>query len=169
VKTLTKFKLLPLGLAVWYTEQHDGEEHTETVSREMPYPYKDSLSDALLNLRPHLMILTESVEGLGLKETQELMAADRYRVTGVTWGGSGDSAGVTLIGRRELRGNRVLNLVAPFTKFTDEFDEYAHANELYLAICDLEAEVLDYVEGTSRGQSSQFKIDFTLSEKPEAP
>jgi hypothetical protein len=159
MKTLTKFKLMPLGLAVWYTEKHG--EYAEIVSREMPYPHQESLTTALTNLRPHLMILTESVENLSPLDAQELMVADKFRVTGVTWGGSDDSAGVTLVGRRELRGNRVLNLVAPFTKFSDDFDEYAYANSLYLAVCDLEAEILEYIDGTKRGESPQLAIDFT--------
>ena len=161
MKTLTKFKLLPLGLAVWYTEQH--EEYKEVVSREMPYPYEESLTKALTNLRPHLMILTEMVDGLTPEAAQDLMGADKFRVTGVTWGGSDDSAGVTLVGRRELRGNKVLNLVAPFTKYSDDFDEYTYANSLYLAVCDLEAEILEYIDGTKRGESPQLSLNFTTN------
>ncbi|MPR36588.1 hypothetical protein [Salmonirosea aquatica] len=159
MKTLTKFKLLPLGLAVWYTERHG--EYVETVSREMPYPYEESLATALTHLRPHLMILTEMVDGLTPDEAQALMGADRYRVTGVTWGK--DSCGVTLVGRKELRGNKVLNLVAPFTKFDDEFEEYMYSEGLYIAICDLEAEILEYIDGTKRGESPQLAIDFSTN------
>ena len=66
-------------------------------------------------------------------------------VTGYTVGGDGDSRGATLTGKRFLKSNKVLNLNAPFTKFTDENEDYAFQFELEQAIESCSYEVNEYI------------------------
>ena len=69
----------------------------------------------------------------------------KLEVTGYTIGGEDESRGVTLIGKRFLKSNKVLNLNSPFTKFDDENEPYQFAFELEQSIQACEYEVNEYL------------------------
>jgi len=81
-------------------------------------------------------------------------------VTGFVIGGDDEEQrGVTLIGRRTLKGNRVLNLVAPFIKFSDE--DYADVADLAELVAGAEAEALEYLNGKI-APDAQMSLEFDV-------
>ena len=69
-----------------------------------------------------------------------------YEITGYSIGGSDDSAGVTITGKKLLESGQVLNLNVPFTKFEDE-DGYIHGAALMSDIQACNYEVEEFLNG----------------------
>ena len=115
-------------------------DETGTVTVEGKNLVTNDLINAFKALVPHMAFLCEQKEADG-KEFLEDMPENIdsiLEVTGYTVGGDGDSRGVTLT-------NKVLNLNAPFTKFTDENEDYAFQFELEQAIESCSYEVNEYI------------------------
>ena len=73
---------------------------------------------------------------------------------GFTIGGSGDHEGVCLVGYRGLDSGKYLNLVSPFTKWSDE--EYEYISELGQIIEECKHEVRLYMfEGKYKPEAQQ--------------
>lgn len=110
------------------------------------------MKEALNALNVHLMLITEQAK------TKTANTLDSIVVTGFVIGGDDEETkGVTLIGRRTLKGNRVLNLVSPFIKFTDE--DYADITDLAVAVSEAEAEAKEYLKGKIT-PDAQMDIEF---------
>jgi hypothetical protein len=109
---------------------------------------------ALNALNVHLMLLTEQAK------TKTANTLESISVTGFVIGGDDEEQrGVTLIGRRTLKGNRVLNLVAPFIKFSDE--DYADVADLAELVAGAEAEALEYLNGKI-APDAQMSLEFDV-------
>lgn len=100
------------------------------------------LRAAFKNLVGHIAILCELREAKEESLPDELKDLSTVEVTGYSIGGTDEDEGVTLIGKRFLQSKKVLNLIAPFTKFANENEEYPHSFTLLQAIeaCNYEAE-----------------------------
>lgn len=94
----------------------------------------EDLKNALAKLDFHLAVICEQTEGKSksVKKGGEIVDSVPFiHVTGYSIGGDeSDSEGVTLIGRRNLRSGKVLNLVAPFNMFDSELNDYPHLSDL---------------------------------------
>lgn len=122
-------------------------DETGTVTVEGKNLVTNDLINAFKALVPHMAFLCEQKEADG-KEFLEDMPENIdsiLEVTGYTVGGDGDSRGVILTGKRFMISNKVLNLNAPFTKFTDENEDYAFQFELEQAIESCSYEVNEYI------------------------
>lgn len=108
-------------------------------------PHSDLLNE-FKKLRPHLVRLCEEGEVPEAEEERESYLSN-FRVTGYVIGGKDEHEGVTLIGRKELSNGRILNLVAPFTKWEDEHNPYDHVWQLHADIEDCSVEVVNYLGG----------------------
>lgn len=97
---------------------------------------------AFKNLVGHMAILCELREAKENSLPDELKDLSTVEVTGYSIGGTDEDEGVTLIGKRFLQSKKVLNLIAPFTKYNNDNEEYPFAFELMNAIeaCNYEAE-----------------------------
>lgn len=127
------------------TASYRDENGTTTV--EGKNLVTNDLKDAFSALTAHLAFLCEQKEADG-KEFLEDLPKDidkKLEVTGYTIGGEDESRGVTLIGKRFLNSNKVLNLNSPFTKFDDENEPYQFAFELEQSIQACEYEVNEYL------------------------
>lgn len=89
--------------------------------------------------------------------TEQECENNRLLITGITFGGYDEHAGVVIVGQRKLAANRVLNLVSPFVKF----DDIAPQNQDLITCCTLEAEL--FTEGKIAA-SLQHEIEFQESE-----
>jgi hypothetical protein len=142
-----------------WTERIHLKEGTRTRDMKLsggPEVHQD-LQATLNRLIAHLILLCELYD---LPEDVAIETAEEnylnilsgihmdIRVTGITWGGSDEYRGVTLVGRKELSNKKVLNLVAPFTFFEDPSGEgYSFEFNLYQLANNVEAEVLEYLNG----------------------
>lgn len=119
-------------------------ENEDMVTIEGKNLIHKDLRAAFDTLIPHLTFLCEQKEADGKVRLDELPddIYSTFDVSGYSIGGSDDDEGVTLVGKRFLKSKKVLNLIAPFTKFSNENEEYEHAFELQQAIdaCNYEVE-----------------------------
>ena len=107
----------------------------------------NDLRNAFNVLVAHLAFLCEQKEADGKEFLEDLPEGidKKLEVTGFVIGGEDESRGVTLIGKRFLKSNKVLNLNSPFTKFDDENEPYQFAFELEQSIQACEYEVNEYL------------------------
>ncbi len=119
-------------------------ENDDTVTIEGKNIVHKDLEACFTELVPHLAFLCEQKEADGKQSFDELPddILNTLEVSGFSIGGDGDSEGVTLTGKRFLKSKKVLNLIAPFTMFNNENEEYKQAFELQQAIeaCNYEVE-----------------------------
>ena len=127
------------------TASYRDENGTTTV--EGKNLVTNDLRNAFNVLVAHLAFLCEQKEADGKEFLEDLPEGidKKLEVTGFVIGGEDESRGVTLIGKRFLKSNKVLNLNAPFTKFTDENEDYAFQFELEQAIESCSYEVNEYI------------------------
>ena len=157
------------GLEVEYEQtitipQEEGEPLE--LNGEVPYkgrnlPHPDMM-DALKMLRSHLALICDLPEAknLDFHELEDLPEnLEKLHVTGFSIGGNGDHEGVTLIGYKILGSGKVLNLVAPFTKYQDENGGYNYAIELQGTIDHAASEALEYLDGKI-APSAQGEFEF---------
>lgn len=113
-------------------------------------PHRE-LTDWFVKLKLHLAYLCEMIPvGKYNAEYDNWMVDEtisKLEVTGFSIGGHDEYLGVTLIGKRRLNNNRVLNLVAPFTRYEDENAQYIYGFELEQLINSACQEVESYMEG----------------------
>jgi hypothetical protein len=181
MKTIKKAKLNSVGYLEVEFEQKVTSEENETFVIEAAQkctwsPHNDLL--ILLDLlKPHLAVLCEQVENmLEITSHENISLVDelflgketvnqphpilsKLKVTGFTIGGSDEHEGVTLIGRRMLANNRVLNLVSPFCKWEDEHNGYEYSYELAAIISNLQNEVIEYLNG-KKAPAVQLSLEF---------
>lgn len=122
-------------------------DETGAVTVEGKNLVTKDLVRAFSSLISHMAFLCELKEADGKESLDELPGeiCDIIEVTGFTKGGDGDSAGVTLTGKRFLKTNKVLNLNAPFTKLVDDTEDYNFQFELEQAIEECCYEVNEYL------------------------
>ena len=135
---ITKVKITKENtLTVTY---RDADENMVTV--EGKNIVHGDLRAAFKNLVGHIAILCELREAKEESLPDELKDLSTVEVTGYSIGGTDEDEGVTLIGKRFLKSNKVLNLIAPFTKFNNDNEEYPFSFELMNIIetCNYEAE-----------------------------
>lgn len=122
-------------------------ENEDTVTIEGKNLIHKDLKAAFEELVPHLAFLCEQKEADGKKALNELPEEifSTFEVGGYSIGGSDDNTGVTLVGKRFLKSKKVLNLIAPFTMFNNENEEYEHAFDLQQAIDACSYEVEQYL------------------------
>jgi hypothetical protein len=143
-------------LEIEYTEtEADGDS---SVSTDFKGLFRKRIHEDLLGsfdrLKVHLAFLSEYVDVTDDDhfETEDIFEDkrfDKFKVTQFSMGGSDESYGVTLTGQKKLRGNKILNLNAPFTKFEEQRgqDEYQFLNELYHHVMKAINEVELYLNG----------------------
>ncbi|WP_071146127.1 hypothetical protein [Bacteroides ihuae] len=121
-------------------------ENGDTVTIEGKNIVHKDLTAAFSELIPHLTILCEQKEADG-KLLCDLPDGiySKLEVSGYSMGGSDDSEGVTLTGKRFLMSKKVLNLNAPFTMFNNENEEYEYALDLYESVQKCSYEVEQYL------------------------
>lgn len=127
------------------TASYRDENGTTTV--EGKNLVTNDLRNAFNALAAHLAFLCEQKEADGKEFLEDLPEGidKKLEVTGFVIGGEDESRGVTLIGKRFLKSNKVLNLNSPFTKFDDENEPYQFGFELEQAIQACEYEVNEYL------------------------
>jgi hypothetical protein len=161
--TIQKAKLTSMNyIEVEFNEtlEFGDEKYNNEVSKKCTWDVHNDLKLQLDRLKPHLALLCEQVDEVEIIDKWEdhaLMA--KIKVTGYVIGGRDEHEGVTLIGRRVLANNRVLNLNSPFTKWEDEHNGYMYAGVLKSIINDLETEVIAYLDG-KKAPSVQQSIEF---------
>lgn len=168
MRTIKKAKLNGVGyLELEYTEDvtnEAGEKFTVECSKKCTWDVHPDLLNALDELKPDLAALCEQEELEHMqnyasihKELHPILS--KLKVTGFVIGGSDEHEGVTLIGRRMLANNRVLNLISPFTKWEDEHNGYERSYEMAAIIHRLQTECELYLDGKMR-PAAQLSLEF---------
>lgn len=162
MRTIKKAKLNSVGyMEIEYEQKintEDGETFTFENSQKCTWSPHNDLLVILDELKPHLAILCEQADS-EIWDTDNHPILSKLKVTGFTIGGHDEHEGVTLIGRRQLTNNRVLNLISPFTKWEDEHNPYVDSYELAAVIRRLQEEVSQYLDG-KMAPNMQLSLDF---------
>ena len=173
ITTLQKFKLTKLGANAEYSEKEevDGGVNLETlVTKSYPFQPADELIESFHQLVPHLMMLCEVIQEETVREPGDLLddfpLSESFLVTGIVV----KESGVTLIGRRKLRGGKVLNMTTPFLlwEVNEHMEQYRFRNELYKAVTTAENLCLEYIEGgylKRAAHNTQLELPFGQSDE----
>lgn len=158
---------------------HDGD-NGRNVKEDRTQPVHDDLRRLFRQLHIHLGLIAEQVKDTGKGITADFdednakrklldpsndfkfskddwAILDNILCTGFSIGGSGESEGVTLIGRREMSTGSILNLVSPFAKWEGDYD---YASELATIIEALKAEVSLYLFEGKHQPDAQMSLPF---------
>lgn len=166
--TIKKAKLTSIGyLEVEYQRQVavDGKPVWIDVTEKPKWDPHSDLLNAFSALRIHLVRLCEQVKDEPEGDELEKLLSD-FKVTGFVIGGSDEHEGVTLIGRKALANNRVLNLISPFTKWEDEHNGYRYSYEMASLVNACQYEVQEYLEG-KKAPSPQTELAFPEGQDEE--
>lgn len=159
-------------LDVTYYEQKE-DRVSSNINESSTRKIHPDLIAAFARLSEHLAALTfqplyneedvENPQGKIFDEPQtDKMPEMDVICTGFTIGGTGESEGVTLIGRRSLPNGKTLNLVSPFQKWMDDIYEYNEIHALSEVIEACKGEVKLYLGG-KHAPEAQLAIDFTAN------
>jgi hypothetical protein len=143
--------------------------YSDDVKKGKFFAHQD-LIDALNMLRSHLTFICDLPEAreITLHDLEDLNEEllEKIHVTGISLGGDGEHEGVSIIGYKVLGSGKVLNLVAPFTKYFDENDAYLYSDELRHTCHHIANEALLYIDG-KYAPSAQTEIDFEAGDIEE--
>lgn len=115
------------------------------ISKVMRFEAHEDLLNALNKMTIHLSALCEFHEYHIANEAPILL--EKFETTGISWGGNGEYCGVTIVGKKQLKENRVLNLVSPFCMFQNENSFYDCDFLLEKDASLLQIEILAYLDG----------------------
>jgi hypothetical protein len=166
-RELMKLKVKDDVIEMAYSEMYQlpGQEELSLseVVRVCHHPAHQDLRYALDCFVPHLLLINEiffldemdkseilseqstGVQGFVSDRGKEYLS--KHFVSGIVISGDGEHRGVTIIGGKRLKGNKVLNLITPFVKFED--DNYSYGLELGSCLRNLEKEAWLYLNGKS--------------------
>lgn len=160
---LKKFKLIGVSdVYIEFTEiirNEEGNSISTDWVKKSKYEVHEDLLKALKGLLPHMVALCEFTEYILIEQAPEILLKG-FDINQVSWGGNGEYSGVTLCGKKELKQNRVLNLVSPFCMFDCENPFYDYGFELASKVAILEQEIILYLGG-KYATSKQIELDFS--------
>ena len=159
---LTKFKLNKTGAQAVYTEgeRHNNATFTTEVDKKFPYQPEDELLSAFDELVPHLVFLCEYADEEKYETTKELILnwkpITQFAITGIVV----KESGCMLIGRRTLRGKKVLNLTTPFVLWetSEGMEEYSFMQTLKFHMDEAHEQALAYIGGNYKKESAQLDL-----------
>ena len=170
---VTKVKIKDRSLTVDMNETISGNDYsfTNEVTKKCASLVHDDLIIALKSLVPHMVKICDFAGSDIIKESNIESAFTlaeefpQYEITGFSIGGIDDNEGVTLIGQRKFDSGKVLNIVTPFIKYTDE--DYKFGDELASVIEGCIYEVEQYLFG-DKFAVKQLEMDFSENNESEA-
>lgn len=165
-----KFNKSAMLLEVTYFEHMEVNEapvSNEVVKKCSMIVHQDFI-DALNGLKVHFALLCDLREVNNFPKRYDVSNFDneayleKIKITGISLGGDDDSAGVVIIGQKELTSG-VLNLVTPFTRFDGD---YEWADALSAAVEHVTDEVEHYLFDQKWGVK---QLEFDFAEEFEEP
>jgi len=154
VITLQKARVKKGLLYAEFAEQTTLEDPARQFTMQGTQPIHDDLVNALAELVPHFVRLTEQLPVSHTADERQPFTVSGFSLS--------NKNGVTLSGSRTLSGGSVLNMTAPFVSFDEEaFEEYDGAQELEQAM----STVLAEVELALRGKCNEAGRQLALFEQ----
>jgi hypothetical protein len=97
-----------------------------TVNKDCSGIIHADLLASFNRMKVHLVMLCEQPEMSLISHATisdfDISQLDNYVITGYVIGGTDEHEGVTIIGQKLLKSGKVLNLIAPFTKYEDDYE-----------------------------------------------
>ena len=145
-RQIKKIKLTDKNtLDVEYSEITGEEGTADIVTRQGSHEVHIDFINKLNELNIHLATLCE--EGQYTEFEDDKTKLEIFSVTGLSFGGSDEHEGVTLIGRKLLKNNGVLNLVPPFVKLNPAHSTYSYVASLNEIARELQSEADLHLNG----------------------
>jgi len=168
IKDIKKVAIKNGGLVITYDDYNSDNDYTDEVNRTCPQIIHPDLQLALDKLKAHVVCVCEMPEMNNIDESNLDTAHEELKnivITGFSPGGSDESAGVSIVAQRLLKGSKVLNVNMPFTPY--ESEDYPFSYELQLAVQACEYEVKEYLENGKFG-IKQAEMEFAPHSEGEA-
>jgi len=167
-RRITKVKLTKENfLDVCYKESVGSDEpKDDQVDRKGSHEVHPDLLEKLKSLRIHLATMCDEGEYTDFEDNPEKL--DIFSVTGYTFGGEDNTHGVTLIGQKLLKNNKVLNLIPPFVKLNPSESDYSFVTSLAESLVEADVEADAYVAGKFAPMRQLSLFDQAPSEDEEA-
>lgn len=147
-----KFNRSGMTLEVLYFETMTLNDTTVTneINKKCNMIVHEDFIKALEGLKVHFALLCDLREvnnfpgdfGDEIEKFDHETFLEKIKITGISLGGEDESAGVVIVGQKELPGGGVLNIVTPFTRFDSD---YSHRLALELAVDNLVGEAEQYL------------------------
>lgn len=138
------------GETVHVTEKHNAIAHPDLMGK-------------LRALNVHLGVLSETIEAPKSLKKYPAELVEMLTTTAYSIGGKDDDEGIVLTGQKKLSTGKVLIMNTPFIRF-DEVEIYRHVEHLRTTLDELEAEVVQYLEG-KHAPDPQGELVFTAGEE----
>lgn len=134
--------------AIYYITDKVGDYEVENEYKvKFKYDVHEDLKKAFDGLKFHLAMLCEMIKDHDPEQGMDQHPIlSELLISSFITGGKGDTAGVTIAGRRTLNNGKVINVVCPFTRFDDENSPYDYGYELSDAVTECVKEVVLYIE-----------------------
>ena len=147
-----KFNRSGMTLEVLYFETMTLNDTTVTneINKKCNMIVHEDFIKALEGLKVHFALLCDLREvnnfpgdfGDEIEKFDHETFLEKIKITGISLGGEDESAGVVIVGQKELPGGGVLNIVTPFTRFDSD---YSYCLALELAVDNLGGEAEQYL------------------------
>lgn len=163
---IKKFKLNGTGIEIEYNyitiDPKTKEPTCVSYVRKNGPMVHDDLIKRVSRLSLHLVYLCELYSEKLLKGMRyELPQLSLFTVTGATFSGTGDNAGLVISGTKNLKRGMKMNLVSPFQYLLDSTEEpYYLCNELVSDVAGVQLEILEYLFNNKTGQLEQLTLGF---------
>lgn len=95
----------------------------------------------------------------------EPLPEEAFTVTGFSMGGTGEGEGCTLVGRKQLKIDKIMNLTSPYIKWDDN---YGYTSELAQAIETVKHEILEFITNGKQAPDRQQEFGFPEDDVNEA-
>lgn len=144
---------------VVYVEHLDDKtEREHSVSCDQLY--HNDLEAAFEKLRAHLVLICDQKEGVGITDLENIPEdqLSKIKVTSFTISGNDESEGVVIVGQKHI-GDKVLNLISPFTMYEDD---YKFAGELTI---DIQACIYEVEQYLFEGKYAIKQLEMIFEEK----
>ncbi|MBB4036597.1 hypothetical protein GGR21_002503 [Dysgonomonas hofstadii] len=168
IKDIKKVAIKNGGLVITYDDYKSEGDYTDEVNRTCPQIIHPDLQLAFDKLKAHVVCVCEMPEMNNIDESNLDTIHEELKnivVTGFSIGGSDESAGVSIVAQRLLKGSKVLPVNMPFTQY--ESEDYPFSSELQLAVEACEYEVKEYLENGKFGVK-QSEMEFAPHSDEEA-
>ena len=159
------------------------ENTTDTINRKSSLVVHDDLKRAFKKLHPHLAVICEEIDHKSIKDIDRIpewdpdkdyghvsgmdmisLQVSHFSVSAFKLEGTGENAGVVLIGQKRLSTGEYVKLETPRTTWDDD---YPFIHDLRVAIDDLVVEVEEYMKGKSAPRLVQTEMEFEDDENTE--
>lgn len=165
---IEKFKLIKGEFPEITFSRIEKDATPTSVKESHKTPVHPDLLNSLKSLCIHLGLICDFLDTKDIKKIEKYDESliDKFRVTGISIGGSDGEEGVVLTGQKINKKGMAVILNSPFTRFEESPDTaYKFVDDLREKVDVVIEEVKAYMNGSKVGEEKQGKLDFGVDQE----